>query len=363
MITYQKTERPVFIIAEAGVNHNGSLEMAKRLIEAAAAAGADAVKFQTFKADKIISRFAAKAWYQKQTTDPRENQLELVRKLELDPGAHEQLVIYCQEKKIEFMSTPFDLDSVDLLVQLGVLRLKIPSGEITNAPLLLRIGQTGLPVIMSTGMSTLGEVETALGVLAFGYLGWEEKPSQTGFQRAWREPEGQRLLRERVALLHCTTEYPAPFAEANLRAMETLATAFGLPVGYSDHTPGIAIPIAAAARGAEIIEKHFTLDKDLPGPDHRASLEPSELAAMVQGIRQVEVALGSPCKLPAASELKNLETARKSLVAARNIRKGERFSEENLTSKRPGSGISPLCYWDWLGRVAERDYQTDEIIR
>jgi N-acetylneuraminate synthase len=363
MISDQRNKRSVFIIAEAGVNHNGSLEMARQLIEVAVAAGADAVKFQTFTAEKVISRFAHKAEYQKQTTDPRETQLEMVRKLEMDPVAHEQLIACCRGKKIEFMSTPFDLDSVDLLARLGVSRLKIPSGEITNAPLLLRIAQTGLPAIMSTGMSTLGEVEAALGVLAFGYLEWKEKPSKTGFQRALGEPKGLRILRERITLLHCTTEYPAPFMDVNLRAMDTLAGAFGLPVGYSDHTPGIAIAIAAAARGAVVIEKHFTLDKSLPGPDHQVSLEPSELTAMVKGIRQVEVALGSPCKLPAASELKNREMARKSLVATRRIRKGECFSEDNLTSKRPGNGISPLHYWDWIGRVAEKDFQPDEIIQ
>jgi N-acetylneuraminate synthase len=353
----------IFVIAEAGVNHNGSLEMARQLIEVAVAAGADAVKFQTFKAEKVISRFAHKAEYQKQTTDPRETQLEMVRNLEMDPVAHEQLFACCRGNKIEFMSTPFDLDSVDLLVRLGVSRLKIPSGEITNAPLLLRIAQTGLPAIMSTGMSTLGEVEAALGVLAFGYLAWKEKPSKTGFQRALSEPKGLGILRERITLLHCTTEYPSPFMDVNLRAMDTLAGAFGLPVGYSDHTPGSAIAIAAAALGAVVIEKHFTLDKSLPGPDHRASLEPSELTAMVQGIRHVEMALGSPGKLPTPSELKNREVARKSLVAARNIRKGERFSEDNLTSKRPGNGISPLYYWDWIGRVAEKDFQPDEIIQ
>jgi N-acetylneuraminate synthase len=223
------------------------------------------------------------------------------------------------------------------------------------------MARTGLPVILSTGMASLGEVEAALGVLAFGYLDYPERPSLAEFQRAWRE--GQGALQEKVTLLHCTTEYPAPFEEVNLRAMETLARAFGLPVGYSDHTRGVAMAIAAAARSAVVIEKHFTLDKSLPGPDHRASLEPAELTAMVQGIRQVEVALGSARKLPAASELKNREMARKSLVAARSIRKGERFSEDNLTSKRPGNGISPMYHWDWLGKVAEKDFQPGEIIQ
>ena len=356
----QKNKRSVYIVAEAGVNHNGSLEMAKRLVEVAAEAGVDAVKFQTFKAEQVISRHALKADYQKAATEAAESQLEMIQRLELDRSSHETLMDCCRERNLEFMSTPFDGESVDLLVELGVARLKVPSGEITSAPLLLKMARTGLPIIMSTGMASLGEVEAALGVLAFGYLDYRVRPAREEFNRAWQE--GQDALRQKVTLLHCTTEYPAPFEEVNLRAMETLATAFGLPVGYSDHTPGIAIPIAAAARGAALIEKHFTLDKSLPGPDHRASLEPVELAAMVQGIRQVEAALGSSIKLPAPTELKNREVARKSLVAARGIRKGERFSEENLTSKRPGTGISPFHYWELIGRVAHKDFQVDEII-
>ena len=361
MVRYRKNRRSVFIIAEAGVNHNGSLETAARLVEVAAAAGADAVKFQTFKAEKVISHTAPKADYQKAATDALESQLEMVRRLELDRAAHETLLGCCRDRNLEFLSTPFDNESVDLLAELGVARLKIPSGEITNAPLLLKMALTGLPLIMSTGMASLGEVETALGVLAFGYMNYPERPSAAGFERAGRE--GQGILKDKVTLLHCTSEYPASFEEVNLRALETLATAFGLPVGYSDHTPGVAIPIAAAALGAAVIEKHFTLDKNLPGPDHRASLEPAELTAMVRAIREVEAALGSPRKLPVPSELKNRDIARRSLVAARSIRKGERFSEENLTSKRPGNGISPLYYWDWLGRLADKDYQPDEIIR
>lgn len=351
------------IIAEAGVNHNGSLELALQLIGVAADVGADVVKFQTFRADKAISRFAPKAEYQIQkAADVQESQLDMIRKLELDLAAHQQMFAYCREKNIEFLSTPDDLDSVDLLVGLGVSRLKIASGEITNAPLLLKIAQTGLPVIMSTGMATLGEIETALGVLIFGYLGRDEKPSLDNFQRALGEPEGQRILKERVTLLHCTTEYPAPLEDVNLRAMHTMAAAFGLPVGYSDHTAGIVVPLAAIACGATVVEKHFTLDKDLPGPDHQASLEPEELREMIRGIRQVEAALGSPGKFPAPSELKNLEIVRRSLVAVHRIRRGERFSEDNLTSKRPGTGVSPMQYWDWLGKEAERDFVEDEVI-
>ena len=352
----------IFIIAEAGVNHNGSLDMARELVEVAKAAGADAVKFQTFRAEKMISRLAPKAEYQIATTGDTQSQLEMVQRLELDAAAHAQLRSHCRDRHIEFMSTPFDSESVDLLVNLGVARLKIPSGEITNAPLLLKIARTGLPLIMSTGMATLGEIETALGVLAFGLQGRSDRPSRSAFQQALSAAGALGLLQERVALLHCTTEYPAPVEEVNLRAMDTLRTAFLLPVGYSDHTPGIAVAIGAAARGARIIEKHFTLDRSLPGPDHRASLEPGELAEMVRGIREVEMALGSGLKLPGGSELKNRVVARKSLVASRFINKGEPFNEENITIKRPGSGLSPLYYWEWLGKFADRDYLPDEVL-
>ncbi|WP_126428728.1 N-acetylneuraminate synthase [Brevibacillus marinus] len=352
-----------FIIAEAGVNHNGSLAIAKDLIRVAAEAGADAVKFQTFQAEKIISRYAEKAAYQKQTTKADESQLEMVKKLELDVAAHLELKAYCDQFQIQFLSTPFDLESVDLLVrQLHVRKLKVPSGEITNGPLLLKVAQTGLPVILSTGMATLAEVEQALGVLAFGYTHSQAQPSLSAFQAAYCSEAGQQALREKVTLLHCTTEYPCPYEEVNLRAMDTLAAAFGLPVGLSDHTAGIAVPIAAAARGAKVIEKHFTLDRNLPGPDHQASLEPAELKEMIRGIRQVEAALGSPVKAPAPSELKNRTVARKSLVAAKAIAPGETYTEENLTCKRPGTGVSPMHYWEWLGKTADKHYQADEVI-
>lgn len=351
----------VYIIAEAGVNHNGSVDMAKQLIDAAAASGADAVKFQTFKAERLVSRFAQKAEYQKRTTDAEESQFAMIKRLELDLETHRVLQQYCRESAIEFLSTPFDTDSVDLLVQLGISRLKIPSGEITNAPLLLKAARTGLPVILSTGMSTLGDVEQALAVLAFGYAGSGE-PSRRAFAGAYASRDAQEQLQSHVTLLHCTTEYPAPFADVNLRAMDTMRDAFGLPVGYSDHTEGIAVPVAAAARGAQLIEKHFTLDRTLPGPDHKASLEPEELTAMVRSIRQVEQALGSPLKAPAVSEVKNMDIARKSLVAARNIGAGETFTEENLAVKRPGSGRSPMQYWEILGTTAGREYHEDETI-
>lgn len=351
-----------YVIAEAGVNHNGSLELAKELVEVAADAGADAVKFQTFKAERLVSRNAAKAHYQLQTTDAGESQFEMIKKLELDEAAHVALIEQCAGCGVEFLSTPFDLESVDLLAgQLGLARLKLPSGEITNAPLLHKIAQTGTPVILSTGMSTLGEIEDALGVLAFGYLGTEQ-PCVEAFRSAYRTTEGQAILREKVTLLHCTTEYPAPLADVNLKVMDTLSSAFGLPVGYSDHTNGLTVPIAAVARGAVVIEKHFTLDRTLPGPDHRASLEPEDLKRMVEAIRTVEVVLGSNTKYPTASEVKNMRVARKSLVAAGTIMTGERFAAANLAVKRPGTGLSPMNYWDVVSRTAPRNFAPDEEI-
>lgn len=350
----------VYVIAEAGVNHNGSLELARELVVRAARAGADAVKFQTFRAEANIGAGAPKAAYQVATTGSGESQLEMVRRLELDEAAHRDLAALCWKEGIEFLSTPFDLPSVELLRSLGVRRLKVPSGEVTNGPLLLAVARTGLPALVSTGMATLGEIEDCLGALAFGYLKREERPGLEVFQRAFSTEEGQRALQDRVTLLHCTTEYPAPFADVNLRAMGTLCAAFGLPIGYSDHTEGIAVPVAAAALGAAVIEKHFTLDRGLPGPDHRASVEPAELESMVRSIRQVEQALGSARKGPAPSELPNREIARKSLVALRAVQAGELFSEQNLGFKRPGSGLSPMRFWERLGQPADRAYAADE---
>ncbi|MDD4593210.1 MAG: N-acetylneuraminate synthase [Parabacteroides sp.] len=352
-----------FIIAEAGVNHNGSLDMALKLIDVAADAGADAVKFQTFKADKVVSRFAPKAEYQTRNTGVVDSQLEMVKKLELNEEQHMVLVEHCRKRGIEFMSTPFDLDSVNFLANvIKVSRLKIPSGEITNGLILLKFAQTGKPLILSTGMSTLDEVELALGVLAFGFINSGEKPSRGAFKEAYSSNEGQAFLKEKVSLLHCTTEYPAPFDEVNLKAMDTLKEKFALSVGYSDHTMGIAVPIAAVARGALIIEKHFTLDRNLPGPDHKASLEPGELKQMVSSIRQIELALGNGVKQPTASEIKNMVVARKSLVATRDIKSGEMFTEANLDVKRPGTGRSPFEYWGLLGKTAKKEYKADEVI-
>ena len=353
-----------YIIAEAGVNHNGSLDLARQLIDVAADAGADAVKFQTFKAQNLVSKSAAKADYQVNTTGSVESQFDMIQKLELDESAHRELISHCHARNIEFLSTPFDHASVDLLAAtLDLPLLKIPSGEITNGPLLLKVARTGKPLILSTGMSTLEEVQEALGVLAFGLLGSEQPPSLEGFRRAFASEEGRAVLRQKVSLLHCTTEYPAPLAEVNLRAMDTLAEAFGLPVGYSDHTTGITIPVAAVARGAVIIEKHFTMDRSLPGPDHQASLEPDELRAMVRSIREVETALGDGVKRPTASELKNLPVARKSLVASAEIIAGEAFTAEKLAVKRPGNGVSPMQFWDFLGRNATCGYHPDEKVK
>lgn len=356
-------KRGVFIVAEAGVNHNGSLKLALKLIDAAAASGADAVKFQTFKSEKVISRSAPKASYQKRSTGAAESQLDMVRKLELSDADHRRMAAHSRKRGILFLSTPFDEESLRFLAHdLKVPALKIPSGEITNAPLLLRFARAGVPLILSTGMSTLDEVKEALGALAYGMLHRRGSPARRDFLKAFADRRGRALLRARVTVLHCTTEYPAPFADVNLRAMETLRTAFGLPVGYSDHTEGIAVSIAAAARGAVFLEKHLTLDRGLPGPDHKASIEPREFAALVRAVRQVEASLGSPLKAPAPSERKNLPIARKSIVAARPIAKGELFTEENLTVKRPGNGISPMEYWDRLDGVAKRAYAADEAI-
>lgn len=329
----------VLIIAEAGVNHNGDLEMARQLVAAAAAAGADIVKFQTFSARKLVTSGAAKAAYQIATTGNDEGQLDMIRKLELSRQDHEVLIDECRRHGIRFFSTAFDTDSFDMLMDMGLDQVKVPSGELTNLPLLRHMTRHGLPVMLSTGMATLGEVEAAVDVI-----------------------ERNGTPRRLITVLHCTTEYPAPMEDVNLRAMLSMKAAFGVQVGYSDHTPGIEIPVAAVALGATIIEKHFTLDCNLPGPDHKASLEPDLFKAMVNAIRNVEIALGDGIKRPSASELKNKPIARKSLVAARHIRAGERFSADNLAAKRPGTGISPMQWDAVIGRVAVRDFQTDELI-
>lgn len=354
---------PAYIIAEAGVNHNGSLDLARKLIDVAAEAGADAVKFQTFRAETLVTATAPKAAYQRETTDAGESQYAMLKVLELDEAAHRTLIEHCERRGIQFLSTPFDTESLNLLVEgFGMPRIKMPSGEITNGPLLLAAAQTGLPVIVSTGMSTLGEVEQALGVLAFGYLEREAAPGLEGFAAAYASEAGQAALRDRVTLLHCTSEYPTPPEDVNLRAMDTLGSAFGLPVGYSDHSRGIVVPIAAAARGAVLIEKHFTLDRTLPGPDHRASLEPEELAEMVRAIREVEAALGRSVKAPTHGEIETQAVARKSLVAATEIAEGQPFSTANVTARRPGNGVSPMHHWSYMGKAAARSYDSGEAL-
>lgn len=327
----------VLIIAEAGVNHNGSLERAKQMALAAKQAGADIVKYQTAVPELVVSKFAEKAEYQKKQTGAGESQLEMVKKIHFGFEAHRELKAYCDGIGIRYLSTPFDLPSIDFLESMDPPFYKIPSGEITNLPYLEAIAALAKPVVLSTGMSTLEEVNEALAVLRQGGC-------------------------PKVTVLHCNTEYPTPYEDANLTAMQDLAAATGCEVGYSDHTLGIECPIAAAALGAQIIEKHFTLDRTLPGPDHKASLEPAELAAMVAAIRHVEAALGSGRKTVSASENKNKPIARKSIVAARPIAKGERFTAENLTAKRPGDGISPMRWHEVLGRAAKRDFAEDEKI-
>lgn len=358
------SSNPVYIIAEAGVNHNGSLEMAKALIDAAKAAGADAVKFQTFKADKLVSVQAPKADYQLSTTSSKETQYEMLRKLELSEADHLTLFDYCRTVGIEFLSTPFDTDSLGWLAEaLGLTTVKISSGDLTNAWLLYEAAKRDLKLILSTGMSSLGDIENALGVIAYGYLNKKQNPSsRKDFLEAYRSSEGQAALSERVVLLHCTTEYPAPLHEVNLRAMSTLSQAFRLPVGYSDHTEGIAIPIAAAAQGAVMLEKHFTLDRNLPGPDHKASLEPDELKQMATAVKQVQLALGTGIKSPTDSEAKNASVARKSLIAAKDIEEGALFTPDNLCVKRPGTGIEPIMYWELLGTAAVKAYKKDDVI-
>ncbi|MDK2815993.1 MAG: N,N-diacetyllegionaminate synthase [Moorella sp. (in: firmicutes)] len=328
----------VFIIAEAGINHNGDLQLARKLVDAAAEAGADAVKFQTFKAEEVVTPGAERAQYQKDNMPERdENQLEMIKRLELSYAQFRELYAYCRHKGIIFLSSPFDQESIDFLAELGVPYFKIPSGEITNYPFLRRIAGKKRPVILSTGMATLGEVEGALQVL--------------------REARAKD-----ITLLHCTTNYPTLPEEVNLRAMLTMKQAFALPVGYSDHTMGIAIPIAAAALGAEVIEKHLTLDRNLPGPDHRASLEPGEFKEMVAAIRQVEKSLGDGIKRPAPGELAVMPAARRSLVAARDIAAGEIITETCLTARRPGTGIPPNLWDVVVGRQARRDIAAGSIL-
>lgn len=328
------------IIAEAGVNHNGDFQTAKRLVDAAKDAGADYVKFQTFKSENLVSKFAKKADYQKKNIDSLDDsQYSMLKKLELTKEQHEKLVGYCKQKGIKFLSTAFDLESIDFLKNLNIGLWKIPSGEVTNYPYLRKIASFNELTILSTGMCDLKDVKDAMSVLT-----------------------SMGLSRDKITILHCTTEYPAPIKEVNLRAMQTMAKYFGVKVGYSDHTEGIEIPIAAVAMGASVIEKHFTLDRNMKGPDHKASIEPNELKEMVCGIKNVKMALGTGNKIVTESEKKNIIAARKSIVAACSIKRGDVYTEQNLTTKRPGSGISPMLWESVLGKYAKRDFNKDELI-
>ncbi len=325
-----------YIIAEAGVNHNGSIDIAKKLIDEAKSAGADAVKFQTFKAENLVSKNTPKAEYQKQNTSSDQSQFEMLKKLELSEEDHKELISYCKSKQIDFMSSPFDEESAAFLVSLGLKTLKIPSGEITNTPFLKFLSKQNVKIILSTGMSNLGEVKLAVETL--------------------------NKSKDSLALLHCVTEYPAPFNENNLNAMLTLKKEFGNPVGYSDHSPGIEISLAAAAMGAEYIEKHFTLDKNMEGPDHKASLEPDELKKMIDGIRNIEKSMGDGIKIPADCEKKNIKIARKSIVANADLKKGDVLSSDKIAIKRPGTGISPKDSEKIMGSILKRDINYNEVI-
>lgn len=352
----------VLIIAEAGVNHNGALDLALELVDAAAAAGADIVKFQTFDSNKLVSRSAPKAAYQTRN-DAHASQRAMLESLQLSQSDHDHIVEHCHRRGIRFMSTPFDQDSLQFLIgRYDMPAVKVPSGEVVNGRLLLGAARSGKPILMSSGMCTLADLERALGVLAYGMTYPSGGASRREFERAYADPAARAMLQERVTLLHCTTEYPAPAEQINLRAIDTMRAAFGLPVGYSDHSLGTAIALAAVARGATVIEKHFTLDRNLPGPDHAASLLPDELKDMVQGIREVSTALGDERKVPSDVEFENRVVARQSLVAASDIVAGEVFSERNLTTKRPGDGVTPLAYWEYMGRKATRSYRADEPI-
>ena len=349
-----------YIIAEAGVNHNGSFEMAKQLVDVAKEAGADAVKFQTFKAENLVTRDAKQADYQVENLKEATSQFDMLKKLELSFEEFTALQQYCEDKGIEFLSTPFDYESVDFLLDvLQIKTAKIPSGELTNAPFIYAIAKKKKPIILSTGMATIEDIHEAMSYIAFGLANKNEMEQVQAF---YKTAEAKKLLQQYVTILHCTTEYPAPFDTINLKAMATLRQEFGVPIGLSDHSEGVAVPTAAVALGATIIEKHFTLDKGLEGPDHVASLEPDELKQMVTQIRQIEVALGNGFKEPSEIELKNRIPARKSIVASKAIKQGETFTKENLTVKRPGSGIPPSSYWSYVGKVTQKNYEQDALI-
>ena len=352
----------VYVIAEAGVNHNGERDLAFALVDAAADAGADAVKFQTFDAAKLASKNVPKAVYQREITDAAESQLAMLKKLELRRDWHVELQAYARQLGIEFLSTAFDVVSLTFLVELGMPLFKVPSGELTNGPLLWQFARTRKPLVLSTGMATLGEVEQGLAIVAHALHAEAEPASIEEVWRFWSQADCRAKLVGHVTLLHCTSQYPTPFAEVNLRGMDTLAGAFGLTVGYSDHTEGILIPLAAVARGAKLIEKHFTLDRSLPGPDHKASLEPGDLKQMVGNIRALTIALGGGIKSPQPSEWDTRLAARQQVIAARPITAGTRFQRSDLTTMRAGHGLSPTELWGLVGQSATVDYDTGAII-
>jgi N-acetylneuraminate synthase len=354
-----------YIIAEIGVNHNGNIQLAKNLIVAAKSAGADAVKFQTFNANELVTEKATKADYQKKTTKAEESQLVMLRKLELSHQQHHELYKFCQQQGISFLSTPFDFSSVKFLTQeLGLKKLKISSGDLTNGPMLLKCAQSNSEIILSTGMSTIDDIINALAVLAYGYLtkDFSKYPNKNNLINAYNSEQGKLALQEKVSILHCTSDYPAGFSDINLNVLDTYKAEFDLPIGYSDHSLGFSVAAAAVAKGACIIEKHITLDKSMEGPDHLASMEPSEFSVYVKKIREVEVILGSSLKQPSSQEKKNMAVARKSLVARTSIKKGEFFNEYNITVKRPGNGRSPFDFWEILNCKATRDYSVDELL-
>ncbi len=355
-----------FIIAEIGVNHNGDMNLAKQLILSAKEAGADAVKFQTFVAEKLVTPHAKKAQYQLQNTAQEQSQLAMLKSLELSQAQHIELLDYCQSVNIQFLSTPFDHQSAEFLANdLALTQIKISSGDLTNAPLLYLVAKFGCQLIISTGMATMAEIKTALGVIALGALNRNEEwlpPTYDNFIKAFESAEGQKQLKQNVSILHCTTDYPAQPEELNLKVLQAYKETFKLPIGYSDHSLGQQASCSAVALGATIIEKHITLDQNLPGPDHKASIEPEDFKRFIKAIREVEVLLGQSIKQPTRSEKKNIPIARKSLVANTHIQKGQTFSIENLACKRPGDGMSPIHFWGLLNQVASRDYQSGDLI-
>ena len=355
----------VYVIAEAGVNHNGDIELAHKLVDEAVKSGADAIKFQTFKAENLTSKKAKKANYQLQTTDNDESQLQMLKKLELSKKDYIDLKSYAENKKIDFITTAFDEESLDFIVNdLKVKKLKIPSGEITNGPFLLSHARSNLDIILSTGMANQHEIKKALDIIAFGYINPDIKVTNIDqFVDAYENKDHIKILRDKVSILHCTTEYPAPLEELNLSAIHTIEENFGVRVGYSDHSEGIIASIVACSFGASIIEKHFTLDRNMKGPDHKASLEPEELKKMIEIIRKTGGMIGNGIKKPSLSETKNIEIVRKSIVTKKKITKGELFSENNITTKRPATGLSPMNYWDLLGKISKENYDEDEIIK